>query len=78
MDQPSNKEDQQKWRNRITKVRDSVLTKSGKKVLKTKRVVDKTAMPYVSKGMKVFGKLLTSLKQVNFTASENAGTRLPG
>lgn len=78
MDQPSNKEDQQKWRNRITKVRDSVLTKSGKKVLKTKRILDKSAMPYVSNGMKVFGKLLTSVKQVNFTASENAGTRLPG
>jgi cell surface protein SprA len=78
MDQPSNKEDQQKWRNRVKKVSDSVLTKSGKKVLITKRIVDKTAMPYVSKGMKVFGKLLTSLKQVNFTASENAGTRLPG
>ncbi len=78
LDQPSNKEDQQKWRNRITKVKDSVMTKSGKKVLKTKRIVDKSAMPYVSNGMKVIGKLLTSLKQVNFTASENASTRLPG
>ncbi len=78
LDQPSNKDDRDRWRNRITKVRDSVLTKSGKKVLKTRRIVDKSAMPYVSPGLKVFGKLLTSIKQVNFTAAENGGTRLPG
>ena len=35
-------------------------------------------MPYVSNGLKVFGKLATSLKQINLTASENASTRLPG
>ena len=78
MDQPSNKADQEKWRSRVTKVKDSVLTKSGKKVLKTKRIVDRTAMPYVSNGVKVFGKLITSLKQVSISASENASTRLPG
>lgn len=78
LNQPSNKADQEKWRNRITKVKDSVLTKSGKKVLKKRRIVDKTALPYVSPGWKVFGKLLTSLKQVSITASENSGTRLPG
>jgi len=78
MDQPSNKEDQQKWRNRVTKVKDSVLTKSGKKVLKTRRIVDRSAMPYVSNGVKVFGKLITSLKQVSISATENASTRLPG
>ena len=78
LDQPSNKADQERWRNRITKVKDSVLTKSGKKVLKTKRILDKSAMPYVNTGTKIFGKLLTSLKQVNISASENASTRLPG
>jgi cell surface protein SprA len=78
LDQPSNIEDKEKWRNRITKVKDTIITKSGKKVVKTKRIVDRTAMPYVGTGFKVFGKLLTSLKQVNITASENASTRLPG
>ncbi len=78
LDQPSNIEDREKWRNRITKVEDSVLNKKGKKVLKVKRIVDKTAVPYVGGGLKVLGKLLTSLKQVNLTASENASTRLPG
>ncbi len=78
LDQPSNKADQERWRNRVTKVKDSVLTKSGKKVLKTKKIVDKSAMPYVSNGLKIVGKLLTSLKQINLTASENASTRLPG
>ena len=78
LNQPSNIADREKWRNRVTKVKDSVLTKSGKKVLKTRRIVDKTALPYVSPALKVFGKLLTSLKQVNITASENGGTRLPG
>jgi cell surface protein SprA len=78
LDQPSNKADQQRWRNRITIVKDSVLTKSGKKVLKKKKIVDRSAVPYVSNGLKVFGKLATSLKQINLTASENASTRLPG
>jgi cell surface protein SprA len=78
LDQPSNKADQERWRKRITIVKDSVLTKSGKKVLKKKRIVDKSAMPYVSNGLKVIGKLATSLKQINLTASENASTRLPG
>jgi cell surface protein SprA len=78
LDQPSNKADRERWRNRITKVKDSVMTKSGKKVLKTRRIVDKAAMPYVGTGLKIFGKLLTSLKQVNITASETGNTRLPG
>jgi len=78
LDAPSNKEDQTRWKNRITKVTDSVTTKSGKKVLRTRRVVDKGAMPYVSTPLKVFGKLLTSVKQVNFSVSEVGNTRLPG
>lgn len=78
LDQPSNIEDRAKWRNRITKVKDTVIKKNGQKVVKTRKIVDKTAMPYVSTGEKVFGKLLTSVKQVNVSLSENAHTRLPG
>ena len=78
MDQPSNKEDREKWRARITKFKDTVIKKNGKKVIKIRKVVDKTAMPYVSGGTKIFGKLLTSIKQVNVSLSENAHTRLPG
>ena len=78
LDKPSNIEDREKWRNRVTKVRDSVTTKSGKKVLRTRRIVDRSAQPYVSTPLKVLGKLLTSIKQVNVSLSENANTRLPG
>jgi cell surface protein SprA len=78
LEQPSNKDDREKWRNRITKVKDSVTLKSGKKVLKTRRILDKSAMPYVGIGGKIFGKLLTSIKQINGSISENANTRLPG
>lgn len=78
LDQPSNKEDQEKWRNRITKVKDSITTKSGKRIEVTKKRIDRTAVPYVSNGLKVIGKLLTSVKQVNFTVAEVASTRLPG
>lgn len=78
LDQPSNKEDQEKWRNRITKIKDTVIKKNGQKVVKTRRIIDKTALPYVSGGQKIFGKLLTSVKQVNISLSENAHTRLPG
>ncbi|RYG42004.1 MAG: cell surface protein SprA, partial [Chitinophagaceae bacterium] len=78
LDAPSNKDDREKWRNRITKVKDSVALKNGNRVLRTRRIVDKTAVPYVSTGGKVLGKLLTSLKQVNFSVAEVANTRLPG
>ncbi len=78
IEQPSNKEDREKWRNRITKVKDTVTTKDGKKVIKTRKIIDRTAMPYVGVPGKVFGKLLTSIKQVGATISENANTRLPG
>ncbi|MGC4103082.1 T9SS outer membrane translocon Sov/SprA [Ferruginibacter sp.] len=78
LEQPSNKDDREKWRNRITKVKDTVLNKKGQKVIKTRKIIDRTAMPYVGTGGKILGKLLTSLKQVNATISENANTRLPG
>jgi len=78
LDQPSNAADKERWRKRITTVTDSVTLKSGKKVERTRRVVDKTAMPYVNTGLKIFGKLLTSIKQVNATTGITASTRLPG
>src|SRR5690606_24905709 len=48
------------------------------RVLRTRRIVDKSAMPYVGTGQKVIGKLLTSIKQVNLSIAEVANTRLPG
>ena len=78
LEQPSNKDDREKWRHRITKVKDTVTTKSGQKIVKTRKIVDRTAMPYVGGVEKAFGKILTSIKQVGATISENANTRLPG
>ncbi len=78
LEQPSNKEDREKWRNRITKVKDTVTTKSGKKIIKPRKIIDRTALPYVSGPEKFLGKLLTSIKQASGTISENANTRLPG
>ncbi len=78
LDVPSNPEDREKWRNRITKVKDSVTLKSGKRVERTRKILDKTAVPYVGTGPKIFGKLLTSIKNVNVSLSEDANTRLPG
>ncbi len=75
---PSDKENKVKWKNRITWVKDSVTTKTGKRILQKRKVVDKTAMPYVSTPVKIFGKLLTSIKQVNFSIAETGNTRLPG
>ncbi len=78
LEAPSNIEDREKWRGRITKYKDTIIKKSGRKVVKNRRKIDQTAVPYVSKGQKVFGKLLTSVKQVSFSIAENANTRLPG
>ncbi|MFZ4769435.1 MAG: cell surface protein SprA [Ferruginibacter sp.] len=78
LDMPSNPDDREKWKNRITKVKDSVTLKSGKRVLRTRKILDKTAVPYLGTGAKVFGKLLTSIKNINISASEDANTRLPG
>ncbi len=78
LEQPSNKEDREKWRSRITRVKDTVITKTGKKIIKKRKIVDRNAMPYVGTPEKIFGKLLTSIKQVSASLSENANTRLPG
>lgn len=79
LDNPANPEDKERWKNRYQKVKDTIITKTGQKIIRTKRkLVDKGAMPYVSGIPKVFGKLLTSIKQANVTFSENANTRLPG
>jgi cell surface protein SprA len=78
LEQPANKDDKERWKNRITKVKDSVTLKSGKRVLKTRKIVDRTAMPYVHGVGRAFGKLLTSIKQVSGSVSEGANTRLPG
>ncbi len=76
--QRSNLTDREKWRHRITIIKDSVTTKDGRKVVKTRKILDKSAVPYISLPEKIFGKLLTSVKQVNASISENAHTRLPG
>ena len=78
MDQPSNLADREKWRNRITKLKDTITTKDGRKIVRTRKLVDRNANPYVGTPEKIFGKLLTSIKQVNISVSENANTRLPG
>jgi cell surface protein SprA len=78
LDAPSNKADKEKWQNRWTKIKDSVTNKQGKRVLRTRKILDKSAMPYVNTPLKILGKLLTSVKQVNFSLSENTNTRLPG
>jgi cell surface protein SprA len=78
LDVPSNKADKERWRNRYTKITDSVTNKAGKRVLRTRKILDKSAMPYVGGPLKVLGKLVTSLKDINVTISENAQTRLPG
>ncbi len=78
LDAPSNKADKERWQNRWTKIKDSVTNKHGKRVLRTRKILDKSAMPFVNTPLKIVGKLLTSLKQVNFSLSENTNTRLPG
>ena len=57
--------------------RDSVKVKEIKRI-KTRKIKDPNAMPYVGTMGRVFGKLVSSLKQVNVSLSENANTRLPG
>lgn len=78
LDLPSNKADKEKWKNRVKIVKDSVTTKTGKRILQKRRIVDQTAVPYIGTFGKVFGKLLTSVKQVNFSIAEVGNTRLPG
>lgn len=78
LEAPSNKADQERWRARITRYKDTIVKKNGKKVVKNRKKIDQGAVPYVSNGLKFFGKLATSLKQASFSISENAHTRLPG
>ena len=78
LETPPNKADKEKWKNRWTKITDSVTNKAGVRVLRTRRILDKSALPYLNVPVRVFGKLLTSLKDINITLSENAQTRLPG
>jgi cell surface protein SprA len=78
LDAPTNIADKERWKNRWTKITDSVTTKSGKRVLRTRKILDKSALPYVNTALKILGKLLTSVKQINVTVSENGQTRLPG
>jgi cell surface protein SprA len=78
LDAPKNIADKERWKNRWTKVQDSVTTKSGKRVLRTRKILDKSALPYVNTPLRILGKLLTSVKQINVTVSENGNTRLPG
>ena len=59
------------------------VTKNGVKVkevkrLKIKRLKDPNAMPDVGIMGRVFGKLISSIKQVNASYSETGNTRLPG
>ena len=78
LDQKSKEEDKEKWRSRITKIKDTVVLASGKKVVKTIRKVDRTAVPYVGTPLRIVGKLLTSIKTVGINYGEQANTRLPG
>ncbi len=56
------------------KIPDTATNKKGKKI----KVKDPNALPTVNGLAKVFGKLLTSVKTVNATLSQNSNTRLPG
>ncbi len=48
------------------------------KRLKIKKIKDPNALPNIGLGGRIFGKLVTSLKQVNLSVSETGNTRLPG
>lgn len=43
-----------------------------------RRNADPNALPEIGTVPRIFGKLLTSIKTVNFTVSQNSNTRLPG
>jgi cell surface protein SprA len=48
------------------------------KKLKTRRIKDPNTLPDIGTFGRIFGKLISSVKQANFSISENANTRLPG
>jgi cell surface protein SprA len=59
------------------------VTKDGKRVkevkrLKIKKIKDPNALPDIGTFGRVFGKLITSVKQVSVSFSDNSNTRLPG
>lgn len=60
---------------KVTK--NGIKTKEVKR-LKIKKIKDPNALPDPNLALRIFGKLLTSVKQVNFSLSETGNTRLPG
>ncbi|MEO6720349.1 MAG: cell surface protein SprA [Ferruginibacter sp.] len=60
-----------------TTVKNGITTKKFRRI-KTTRIKDPNYLPDVGTLGRVFGKLITSVKQVNVSISENANTRLPG
>jgi len=48
------------------------------KRIRIRKITDPNASPDVSTFGRIVGKLITSVKQINFSVSENANTRLPG
>ena len=60
-----------------TIVKNGITTKKFRRI-KTTRIKDPNTLPDVGTFGRVFGKLVTSVKQVNVSLSENANTRLPG
>ncbi|MEO6231332.1 MAG: cell surface protein SprA [Ferruginibacter sp.] len=60
-----------------TTIKDGLTIKKFRRI-KTTRIKDPNYLPDVGTLGRVFGKLVTSVKQVNISLSENANTRLPG
>jgi cell surface protein SprA len=68
---------------KINPLKDDGTKKTAKEIKKEKKTAREArrsnpALPYTGNVARFFGKLLTSVKQVNISASENANTRLPG
>jgi len=57
--------------------KDSVKVREIKR-LKVKKIRDPNALPNVGTAARIFGKLITSIKQVSLSVSETGNTRLPG
>jgi cell surface protein SprA len=79
---PKQKEDKDNFTTRTDTVfhhvtRNGVRIKEIKK-LKEKEISNPNSVPDIGTAERIFGKLLTSIKQVNISISENANTRLPG
>lgn len=68
---------------KINPLKDDGTKKTAKEIKTEKKAArearrNNPALPHVGGVARFFGKLLTSIKQVNISASENANTRLPG